>query len=224
MHLVWANSDKGQRKVEPVQCVKLHIGNGLEPFTSECKHEKISKMTKRSCVRSGRVKRSGMVVMTKWREWNWAGSVAIPGGGEGAAVGGGELANYCDVAGHHTRQRSLHSEHYRNCTWRCTASFVWIAALCVPHHWTALLAWPPYQRLQNGPDTHSSLRHHCTVCTLLLLHFPLHSTYSWGFCLQMCTECVRWAAAACWKKRLQVCTESCVCPGQAPSLPLPPTN
>ena len=56
------------RKMEPVQCVKLHIGNGLEPFTSECKHEKISKMTKRSCVRSGRVKRSGMVVMTKWRE------------------------------------------------------------------------------------------------------------------------------------------------------------
>ena len=66
-------------------------------------------------------------------------------------MGGGELANYCDVDTTLANAASTRSIAATVCTWCC------IATLCVS---TALLAWPPYQRLQNGPDTHSSLRLH----------------------------------------------------------------
>ena len=55
------------RKMEPVQCVKLHICNDLEQFTPECKHKKISKMTRRTC-KKRLVKTTGMVVLDKVEE------------------------------------------------------------------------------------------------------------------------------------------------------------
>ena len=134
---------------------------------------------------------------------------------------------------------------------RCTQHYIalhfialhCLASLCVPQRRTALLAWPPYQRLQNGPHTHSTLSHHYTplqsslhfihhfnqLCTSTSNSIRAHGYVAYS-CRFQCAEesnanCVqnvyvRCALAAWWKKRLQVCTESCVCLRLACSLSL----
>ena len=97
-----------------------------------------------------------------------------------AVAVGGEVANYCDVdtlANLACTQTSIYCTGQSRCTQHYIAlhfiALHCLASLCVPQRWTALLAWPPYQRLQNGPHTHSTLSHHYTPLQSSL-HFIHH--------------------------------------------------
>ena len=156
---------------------------------------------------------------------------------------GGELANYSDVdtlANAACTQSSILTAQdnegqaiVASTTLACI-SLHCIASLCVPQHRTALLAWPPYQRLQNGPHTHSSLGHHYTTLQSILLFLPaipydpmamLHTAV--GFCLQksplqivyrMCTVC---ASSLVEEKTASVHRILCVPRTSQVSVPIP---